>query len=42
MAFMVNLKEVYINPADVEAYLTEIANLWQGEEDNYENEAVTS
>lgn len=42
MAFMVNLKEVYIDPADVEAYLTEIANLWQGEEDNYENEAVTS
>lgn len=42
MAFMVNLKEVYIDPVDVEAYLTEIANLWQGEEDNYENEAVTS
>ncbi|MBJ7690234.1 hypothetical protein [Weissella confusa] len=42
MAFMVNLKEVYIDLADVEAYLTEIANLWQGEEDNYENEAVTS
>ncbi|KIU20947.1 hypothetical protein ff3pr_02035 [Weissella cibaria] len=42
MAFMVNLKEVYIDPADVEAYLTETASLWQGEEDNYENDAVTS
>lgn len=42
MAFMVNLKEVYIDPADVEAYLTETASLWQSEEDNYENDAVTS
>ena len=25
MAFMVNLKEVYIDPADVEAYMTETA-----------------